>query len=167
VTAEPVGDGRRPRSRWLTVALCLSLLLNVFFIGGAFWARMHMPHMPMPPAQRIEEVARQLELTPDQRTAFDHFIRVLRMRTRHLREMNEALFADSWSEYLKAQPDMSVIERSIDESGKNRRAYQLEISQAMRTFLATLNDEQRARFVEQARDLKHRDMPPLLRQLIQ
>jgi uncharacterized membrane protein len=151
----------------LTVALCLSLLLNVFFIGGAFWARMHLPHPLMAPAQRIEEVARQLELTPDQRIAFDRFIRTLRMRTRHLRELNESLFADTWSEYAKAQPDPAVIEQAIEESGKNRHAYQIEISQAMRTFLASLNDEQRARFVEQIRDRTNRDVPPLLRQLVQ
>ncbi len=148
-------------------ALSLSLLLNVFFIGGAFWARMHMPHPLMPPAQRIEEAARQLELTPDQRIAFDRFIRTLRMRSRHLRELNEELFADTWAEYAKAQPDPAVIEHAIDELGKNRRAYQLELSQALRTFLATLTDEQRTRFVEHARNRMNRDMPPLLRQLVQ
>jgi hypothetical protein len=42
-----------------------------------------------------------------------------------------------------------------------------ETSQDMRTFLATLSDDQRAQFVELAKERMHHDAaPPLLRRLV-
>ena len=51
-------------------------------------------------------------------------------------------------------------------SGQSQSVYQLDTSHALRNFLATLSDEQRATFVALAKNAKNRDVPPLLRQLV-
>jgi len=54
---------RKPRT--LLVLLIVSAALNLCFIGGALWLRMHEP--PRTPI-RAQEFADELRLTPAQRT---------------------------------------------------------------------------------------------------
>ncbi|MBV9523209.1 MAG: periplasmic heavy metal sensor [Alphaproteobacteria bacterium] len=153
----------RPRLPWLLLAL--SLALNICFIGGVLWVRAQAARGQMAPAERFEHVSQQLSLNADQHAAFERFIRALRMRTRQMHETNHPLIEEAWSELAKAQPDDAVLNRVFTESANNRRAYQLDTSQALRGFLAVLTDAQRARFVELARNREDRSVPPLLRQL--
>ena len=155
--------GALPRLPW--ILLILSVALNLCFIGGALWARHEAWHARLTPAERFETVAGELSLTPDERTAFDHFIRTLRMRMRHMRESNEPLIAEIWSELAKPTPDDAAIDRNIDEAAANRHAFQVETSHALRAFLAALSPEHRSRFIELAKNRQSRDVPPLLRQL--
>jgi Spy/CpxP family protein refolding chaperone len=155
--------GSPPRLLW--VLLALSLALNLFFIGGVFWLRTEASHMQLAPAERFEMVARQLSLDATQRAAFDKFINMMRMRTRHLRENNMPLIEETWSELAKAKPDDALIEHNLDEAASNRHAYQLDASRALRAFLAVLSDEQRQTFVSLVKNRENHDVPPLLRQL--
>jgi uncharacterized membrane protein len=156
--------GARPRLLW--VLLALSVALNLFFIGGVFWLRTEASRMPLAPAERFEMVARQLSLDASQRAAFDKFIGVMRMRTRHLRESNQPLIEETWNELAKPKPDDALIDRNLDEAANSRHAYQLDTSRALRGFLAVLSDQQRQAFVELAKNRQNRDVPPLLRQLV-
>jgi uncharacterized membrane protein len=156
--------GAYPRLLW--VLLALSLALNLFFVGGVFWLRIESSRAQLAPAERFEMVARQLSLDANQRTAFDKFIGMMRMRTRHLRENNQPLIDGIWGELAKAKPDDAMIDHSLDEAAGNRHTYQLETSHALRSFLAVLSDEQREAFVDLAKNRMNRDVPPLLRQLV-
>ena len=156
--------GARPRLVW--VLLALSVALNLFFIGGVFWLRAEASRMQLPPAERFEMVARQLSLDPSQRAAFDKFIGVMRMRTRHLRESNQPLIEETWNEMAKSQPDDALIEHNLDEAANSRHAYQLDTSRALRSFLAVLSDQQRQAFVDLAKNRQNHNVPPLLRQLV-
>jgi Spy/CpxP family protein refolding chaperone len=155
--------GAPPRLLW--VLLALSLALNLFFIGGVFWLHNEASRMQLPPAERFEMVARKLSLDVNQRAAFDKFINLMRMRSRHLRENNMPLIEEIWSELAKAKPDDALIDHNLDETSDNRHAYQLDTSRALRAFLAVLSDEQRQTFVSLAKNRMNRDVPPLLRQL--
>jgi uncharacterized membrane protein len=152
-----------PRLPW--VLLALSLALNLFFVGGAFWVRSEAARAQLAPAERFELVARQLSLDADQRMAFDRFVGALRMRSRHLRESNQPLLEAVWDEIAKPKPDDALVDHALDEAASNRRAYQIDTSHALRNFLATLSDQQRATFVDLAKNRQNRDVPPLLRQL--
>jgi Spy/CpxP family protein refolding chaperone len=156
--------GARPRLLW--VLLTLSLALNLFFIGGVFWLRTEASQAHLAPAERFEMVARQLSLDANQRTAFDKFIGMMRLRTRHLRENNQPLIEEIWAELAKAKPDDAMIDHALDETANNRHTYQLDTSHALRAFLAVLSDEQREAFVSLAKNRMNHDVPPLLRQLM-
>jgi len=163
--AAPRRANWRPRLIWLILAL--SLALNLFFVAGGFWVRMGAGHGMMNPAERQEAVAKDLALDADQRAAFDHFIRTMRVRTRQLRENNQLLFDDAWQELAKPNADDAAIDKIVEEASNNRHAYQLEMSHAMRAFLRELNDQQRTTFIEIAKNRENRNGPPLLRQLLQ
>ena len=160
----PQRRGLPPRLPWILLAL--SLALNLFFVGGAVWVRSEAARAQLPPAERFEQVARQLSLDANQRAAFDRFIGALRLRTRHMREINQPLLEEAWGELAKAKPDDALVDRLLDETASNRHAYQLDTSHALRNFLATLSDPQRATFVDLAKNRQNRDVPPLLRQLV-
>jgi uncharacterized membrane protein len=161
------------RRRLVWAALALSLALNVFFIGGAVWIRMHVPHGPggspfgPPPHERIEAVARDLSLDAAQRGAFERFVRDTRQETRQVREANQKLGDAAWEEMVKLQPDQDLLRRLFDEVSANRREYQTGMTRALLDFLGTLSPEQRRQFIELARDRQNRNAPPMLRRLLQ
>ena len=155
--------GVLPRLSWILLAL--SLALNMFFIGGFFWVRGEAARAHLRPAERFEMIARELNLDSKQRGAFEHLIGLMRMSTRRLREANMPLIQEAWAEMAKAQPDEAVIDRNLEAAAANRRTFQVDTSHALRGFLAALSDEQRAHFVEFAKNRQNRDVPPLLRRL--
>jgi uncharacterized membrane protein len=158
---------RRWRSRLLLILLVLSLALNVFFIGGAFWLKTQAMRAEMTPPERVRLVARQLSLNEDQRAAFDRFIQTARQNMRELRETNMPLVEQAWNELAKPAPDDAVLERLSAQTADNRRRYQIELGRALRGFLATLSVEQRRTFIDLLRSREHRNLPPFLRQLVQ
>jgi uncharacterized membrane protein len=135
------------RGRLLWVALVLSLTLNVFFIGGLVWSRV-IADRPPTPAQRFQQIARDLNLTDDQRDAFQQFVLDMRHHTRQLRQNNHPLIDHVWQELGKPQPDQALVGKLIDQATQNRHTYQLEMATALGRFLATLSPEQRAQFIE-------------------
>jgi len=155
--------GVLPRLPWILLAL--SLALNLFFIGGFFWVRGEAARAQMRPAERFELIAHELNLDAKQRGAFEHFVGLMRMRARHLRESNQPLIEEAWGELAKPKPDDAVIDHDLEAAAANRHAFQVETSHALRSFLAGLSDELRTRFVEFAKNRQNRDVPPLLRQL--
>jgi uncharacterized membrane protein len=155
--------GGLPRLPWILLAL--SLALNAFFVGGFFWVRGEATRAQMRPAERFELIAHDLNLDTKQRAAFEHFIGIMRMRSRHLREANLPLIEEAWGELAKPKPDDGLIDRNLDTAATNRHAFQLDTSHALRGFLSALSDDQRRQFVEFAKNRQNRDLPPILRQL--
>lgn len=139
------GAAARGRGWPLWVALILSLAINAFFIGAAVWwataARM------MTPAERFQTIVRELDLSDDQRDAFQQFVITARRNTRQLRESNLPLLHKVWDELGKPQPDQASIAKLVDQATENRRAYQKTMTAALSQFLGNLSPDQRARFV--------------------
>ena len=156
----------RPGSRrqlfW--VVLVLSLALNLCFIAGALWIRVQEPPLPMSPEQRLHQIEPQLALNPQQKAAFDEYARTVRSGMQSMREAVEPVVADAWSELAKPDADEAKVMLLFDQAGDQRRGFRRELGTATFAFLAKLSPEQRAKFVELARQRpwakRHQDGTP-------
>jgi uncharacterized membrane protein len=135
-------------SRLLWIALALSLTLNICFLAGLAW--MHI-HAPPPPLVRMQHFGDSLNLNGDQRAAYDHFLRTLRLRGRSVREGNQPLIQNLWSEIAKPTPDTAAIAKLGDQINGNREAFLREVSSALDAFIKTLTPEQRAMLAAKAK----------------
>lgn len=151
VAAGGVRSGSRGRLLWL--ALAVSLALNAFLVGTLVW--WVGAHRWQTPAERFQQIGRELNLTDDQRDAFQQFLIELRRNGRQLRERNEPLMGKIWDEIGKAPPDAASIDQLVDQATENRRIFQKSMAGALSRFLASLSPEQRAHFVELAK--RHQD----------
>lgn len=157
------GTATASRGRLLWVALILSLLVNAFFLGSAAWWVSSWHHMT--PAERFQQVVRELQLNNDQRDAFQVFVITARRGTRQLFENNRPLLGKVWAELGKPKPDQDEIAKLVDEATSNRRAYQKSMTAALAQFLGDLSPEQRARFVNLTQQ-KHNPISWRLRRLV-
>lgn len=143
----------RPGSRqhlfW--VVLILSLALNLCFIAGVLWIRVQGPPLPMSPEQRLEQIEPQLSLDSQQKTAFDQYARTVRMRVQSMHEAIEPLVGKAWAELAKPDADEAKIMQLFNQAGDQRHAFRRELGMATFAFLEKLSPEQRAKFVELAR----------------
>ena len=138
--------GRGGRLLW--IALALSVTLNVCFLAGLAW--MHIQRPP-PPIVRMQHFADSLNLNGDQRQAYEQFLGTLRQRGRSVREVNQPLIQDLWSEVAKPTPDTSAIAKLADQINGNRVALLREVSTALDAFIKTLTPEQRAQLAAKAK----------------
>jgi len=137
----------RSRGRLVVWLLALSLAVNVCFLGAMVWLRVTLPAMPTP-QQRMQMIADELTLNPDQRDAFQQFLIEMRRTSRQLREGNAPLVQRAWDELGKPNPDQALIAQLIDQTSDNRRAYQKSMSVALARFLGELTPAQRGQFGE-------------------
>jgi Spy/CpxP family protein refolding chaperone len=164
VTAASVDLRRGSRQHLFWVVLILSLALNLCFVGGALWIRFQGPPLPTSPQERLEQIEPQLALDPQQKAAFDQYARIVRLRMQSMHEAIEPLVGKAWSELAKPDADEAKIMQLFDQAGDQRRAFRRELGTATFTFLAKLTPEQRAKFVELARQRpwakRHQDAAP-------
>lgn len=142
---------RGARQHLLWAALLLSLAVNLCFVAGALWARFQGPSMPMSPEQRLQQIEPQLALDPQQKLAFDQYAQTVRSRMRLMHEAIEPLVGSAWSELAKPDADNTKVMQLFDQVGDQRRNFRRELGAATFSFLAKLSPEQRAKFVELAR----------------
>jgi uncharacterized membrane protein len=138
--------GWRGRLVWL--ALALSLTLNVCFLAGLAWMRLHAPP---PPYIRMQHFSDSLNLSDTQHQAYDQFLRTIRLRGRFMRESNQPLIEDIWSELAKPTPDTATVAKLSDQINSNREGFQHEVSTALDAFIKTLTPEQRAQLAAKAK----------------
>jgi Spy/CpxP family protein refolding chaperone len=156
----------RPGSRqhlfW--VILVLSLALNLCFIAGALWIRVQGPPLPTSPEERLQQIEPQLALDTQQKSAFDQYAQTVHSRIQSMHEAIEPLVGKAWSELAKPDADDAKIMQLFDQAGEQRRAFRRELGTATFAFLAKLSPEQRAKFVELARQRpwakRHQDAAP-------
>lgn len=143
----------RPRSRLVLTLLALSVALNLFFIAGAVWTRLHA-RADWPPSaeQRFQQMAAQLDLDATQRAGFDRYVAAMRARTGNMRGQVAPLIGAAWEEIGKPQADAAQIMRLFDEAADKRRGFQREAMAQTLAFLAVLSPAQRAKFVAIARE---------------
>ncbi len=142
-----LADGRAAsgsRGRLLWLALIVSLAVNAFIAGLAVW---WVTSERMTPARRFQQIVHELNLSDDQRDAFQQFIIATRRGTRQLQDSNEPLLQKVWQELAKPQPDQQLIAKLVDEATENRRAYQKTMTAALSQFLGNLSQDQRQQFI--------------------
>ncbi len=137
-------SGARRRLPW--VLLALSVALNLFFIAGALWIRVHAP----PPGgfeARFRQIPAELALDPQQKAAFDLYATHLRGSIGELHAAVEPVMHQIWAEVSKPDADETKIMALFDKVGAARRDFQSDLTQSTLAFLAKLSPEQRAKFV--------------------
>lgn len=146
--------GPRPgRRRLLVVLLVLSAVLNLCFVAGAVWRR---THEPLRPVERIREVAGELNLTPQQRLAFDRYFRTMRARAQLMHAELDPIIADAWAEIAKPQPNQARISQLFDMAAQKRHDFARDATANTLSFLAALSPAQRAEFVTLLREHRQR-----------
>jgi Spy/CpxP family protein refolding chaperone len=144
---------RRPQRSRLWVALfVVSLALNLCFVAGAVWSRMHAPPVRMDMAEYYRQMAGELDLDPQQRAAFDRYVAAMRARTDQMRQETDPLIGAAWEEIATPQPEAGKVEQLFDEAGEKRRVFQREAASQMLALLATLSPAQRGKFVQLMRE---------------
>jgi Spy/CpxP family protein refolding chaperone len=153
-TASPVSGAPTgwPKRRALVILLILSVVLNLCFIAGAAWTRLHGPARWSDLEQRYQQMAAELNLEPQQRAGFDAYVAAMRTRTEKMREQVAPLMNAAWEEIAKPQADAAQVMRLSDEAAEKRREFQREATAKTLDFLAILSPAQRSKFVAIARD---------------
>jgi Spy/CpxP family protein refolding chaperone len=139
------------RQHLFIVLLTLSLALNLFFIAGALWIRIHGPP-PMNPEQRFQQIGAQLALDPQQEAAFQQYSSAVRARMQAMHKAVDPLIGNAWSEVAKPDADEAKVVQLFDEAAQTRRSFMRELAPVTLSFLATLTPEQRVKFVRLIRE---------------
>jgi Spy/CpxP family protein refolding chaperone len=153
VTTAGLAPGRRqaPRQRVLAAALAISVALNLCVVAGAVWNKVNAPAPPMTTSERLHRLADSLELTPQQRIAFDAYVATMISRGERMRQDVEPMMDVAWAEVAKPDADQTRVQQLLDDAGNRRRAFQHEAVAATLSLLATLTPEQRAKFIADER----------------
>ncbi len=139
---------RATRQPLLWVALTLSLVINLCFIAGAAWIRIHGVSLPMTAEERFQQIGADLALDPQQQQAFDRYTEAIRIHMQRMREAVDPLMSAARAELAKPHADEGTVVRLFDEAAQTRRGFQREIIAKTLSFLEVLSAEQRAKFVE-------------------
>jgi uncharacterized membrane protein len=142
--------GTRPsRRRWLIVALTVSVALNLFFVGLiAGHVRRHHPPPTLAQRERFEHIANELGLNDTQRATFQTFQSAMRQHGAAMRAANTA----TWAKIADPATPPDQIPSLLGGTVKNRTEFQQTVADTLGKFLATLTPDQRATFVEEARN---------------
>lgn len=128
----------------MAALLAVSLALNLCFVGGAAWIRMHRPAAT---AAQVSQISKDLNMTPAQHAAFQNYFRTMRLRFRLMRAEIEPIVGDAWAEIAKPQADEGKVEHDFELAGAKRRAFAQDATKSTLSFLATLSPQQRQQFV--------------------
>lgn len=153
ITAAGVSHRRGlPRRRLLTAILAVSVALNICVIAGALWSRLHPPPTPPTFTERFHRLENNLDLTADQRTAFDRYIADMTARGDQMRHTIEPMMDAAWAELAKPDADQGKVLQLLDDASNQRRGFQQQAVGATLSLLATLTPDQRAKFVANERE---------------
>jgi Spy/CpxP family protein refolding chaperone len=138
---------RWPSRRGLIALLAVSLALNVLFVAGAVWSRVHAPFGPPGWQHEYRQIAAQLDLDPEQRTRFDRYVADMQAHGARMRQQMGPLIGGAWDEIAKPAPDQAQIMQHFDEASQKWREFQRESATQTLDFLSTLSPAQRSKFV--------------------
>ncbi|MGE5270652.1 MAG: Spy/CpxP family protein refolding chaperone [Thiohalocapsa sp.] len=143
------------RRRLVFIALVLSLALNLFFIAGALWIRLHQPAPGWGREHRYQRMAAELDLDAHQRAGFERYVAAMRADAARMHAQVAPLVGAAWDEVGKAQADQTQVMRLMDEAAGKRREFQRQATSETLAFLALLSPAQRGKFVAIARQDWH------------
>jgi Spy/CpxP family protein refolding chaperone len=147
--AEPRGS----RLSLASVALVLSVALNLCVVAGFLYSRWMGPPFPGGEGGHLTEMmAERLDLTPQQKPAFDELRGTLHKAHDELRAQNRPSLRTVWDELQRDTPDQQKILAALEEVNAHHRALQVAASSAIIRFMAVLTPEQRATMAEAVLD---------------
>lgn len=157
--AEPAARSAARPYLWKAL-LALSLALNLFFVIGALWIRVHAPAPMLSPEDRLEQMAGALGLDPQQKQAFARYSETMRERLQAMHGVVQPLIGNAWSEVAKPHADEAKVMQFFDQAAEERRGFMRDLTTTTLSFLATLSPEQRAKFVQLAHQRPRPWSPP-------
>ena len=110
----PAAPGSGRRLLWLL--LTVSLTLNLFFVAGAVWIKMHRLTGPTGPVARMRYLAGELNLDPQHRLEFERYFRTLRARIRLMHAEVAPLVNDAWAELASPNASETKVTQLFDEA---------------------------------------------------
>lgn len=135
------------RQHWGKGLLAVSLALNLCFIAGAVWVRIHPPSFTSP-MQRLDQMAGELGLNPLQKQAFEQYTKSMRERLQAMRKVIRPAIAGASAEIASPRADEAKVMQFLDDAAQQRHGFMRDMTTMTLTFLATLSPKQRTRFVE-------------------
>jgi uncharacterized membrane protein len=142
---------RWPRRQVLLAVLVISLALNLFFIAGAAWSRLHAPGARPSLEQQYQQIATELGLDARQRAGFDTYVSMMRDRSDKMRQEIAPLITGAWQEMAKPQANPDAVFKLFDAAADKWRGFQRESTVQTLDFLSILSPDQRTKFVAIAR----------------
>jgi len=141
------------------VLFTISLALNVFFVGGHLYtqsragseASKEAVTAKTPKSATTRLSVDQIGLDTAQRSQFNAMRTQILARGKQYREGSRDYVARLWAELEKARPSTRVIERSLKTVADNRYAFQRRVALDAIAFMAGLDANQKARFLELAK----------------
>lgn len=140
------------KGKLVWIVLGASLAANIFFAAGAVYSLYGEPHPWRRAAVSVDDVAARLDLSPAQRDALEALRDEARARPRPSREEREQRRAAFLAELAKPEFDRAALEALMAEYRAERQARILDRAEALHDYLATLAPEQRAEFLEMAKE---------------
>ncbi len=140
------------KGKLIWVLLGISLAANLFIAAGALYSYYGGGHRGWHAKLGVEDVAERLELSPAQSAALQTLRDQARDRPRPSREEREARRATFLAELGKPEFDRARMQDLMAERMAGRQERILGIAEELHGYLATLAPEQRAGFLEMAKE---------------
>lgn len=151
MTVASLAARNNSRQHLFWLLLVASLAINLFFVGAFLWSHFREAPPPIYAEERLEWIGMQLRLDPQQKDAFVKYSGAVRANMRAMHAAVDPLMSKAWSEIARPDADATTVVQLFDEAGRTRRGFMHELAPITLSFLAKLSPEQRARFVELAR----------------
>ena len=135
------------RPHWVGIALVLSLAVNLAFVAGYYMRTSLATRLVRSPQERVRFIQEQLQLTQPQQRAFQRFLRQANVATADMRDSNEDVANQLWTELSSDHPDLATLTRYSDEINSNRATQQRQLLTVPLPFLDQLDASQRAEFL--------------------
>ena len=133
--------------------LGVSLAANLFFAAGAIYTLSGEDHRRRIPAgATVDAVAERLALSPAQRDALQALRDTVRNRPRPSREERAERRASFLANLAAPEFDRARLQAMMEERRAGRQERLLGRAEALHGYLATLTPEQRAGFLEMAKE---------------
>ncbi len=140
----------KPRLPWILLAI--SLALNLFVAGGVLYNKLEAERLSAGPDERVAALAEQLGLSEAQQAGLLALREQAMGRREAVRGQRQERRAALMAELAKPELDRARL-GELMRGGMERRAVGFEQMMVdLHGYLATLNDEQRAAFLEMAKE---------------
>ncbi len=133
------------RAKLPWILLAISVALNVFVVGGFFYAK-QMGGSRWMDRSPIMAAARELELTDPQKQALEKMQADIRRSSSEIREEMRPLRRDLLDELGKPQLDFDVVDRKIDDLGDVQNKRFKAMVRAVHEFQQSLTPQQQEQF---------------------
>ncbi|MGH6988943.1 MAG: periplasmic heavy metal sensor [Stellaceae bacterium] len=150
-----VPGARPPRRRWAIIALVISLIVNLFLIGGIA-GTISLVHARFGPPGPLERAARHLNLSPTQNADLNQLETMMHRRGRNMHHAEHRI----WMALADPKIGTDKVNQLLQQGLANKTGFETYMSAAFGRFLGALTPAQRTEFITRL-EAFHRHRGPL------